>query len=219
MAGRDGPRDEFIHETLLRITNHCERNAGRLTPEELEQLGDLLLKVCGDDPEYPCRADLERESHDIRSLEDPCDWFARGASSHPEPARQTTATMHALIARLLVAAQLPTRKQRLVARLHLWGCTLSETARMLDVPLTSVISRWRCAKRHLQRAMREIPPTEWMECFSSDECVISGQAQEAFREEQHRCLYRGPRHCPDGKERCRVTGICTSGYALDDGRS
>ena len=156
MTGTETFHDEHIHETLLRITRHCERAAGRLDDDELERLADLLLKVCGSDPEYPCRSELEHATVDVRSFDDPSDWIGQSAKRQASPC-ETTGTLQALIARLLVAAQLPSRKQREVARLHLWGYTLAETGEKLGVPLSTVISRWRCAKRHLQRAMQEIP--------------------------------------------------------------
>lgn len=218
MADRHRFPEEHIQETLQRITQHCEQAAGSLDPDELEQLADLLLRVCGHDPEYPCRSELEHASLDIRSLD--ALWSQPGERSFQQaaPPERSTVVQQALVARLLVAAQLPSRKQREVARLRLWGYTLREIGEMLDVPLSTVISRWRCARRHLQRAMTEIPPSEWMQCPSSDPHVTSGQAQEAFREEQARRSYRHPRHCRPGRERCRVTGICPSAIDLPAGR-
>lgn len=214
MAQNDTQHDELFDRTLERIRSHCERMAGRLEPDELEQLADLLLRIFGDDAEYPCRSELEHRSLDIDSLGPYYDRLADGATRQPAPPQQSTVVLQALIARLLIGANLTSRRRREVARLHLWGFTLAEIAEHLDVPLSTVTSRWRHARRQLQRAMRDIPSVKWLECFSSDPRVTAGQAHESFREEQDRCLYQPPRHCPPGEERCRVTGICVSACAV-----
>lgn len=215
MARRDTQQEELLDRTLARIRSHCERRAGSLEPEELEQLADLLLRVFGDDPQYPCRVELGHGSLDVCSLSPHCDRLA-GSETRPAPTLQSGVVLQALIARLLIGANLVSRRQREVARLHLWGFTLMEIAEHLGVPLSTVISRWRHAKRYLQRAMRDIPPAEWLECFSSDARVTTGQAHEAFHEDRDRCLYRRPRHCRPGEERCRNTGICLSACPLLD---
>ncbi len=212
MVRNSARSDDLIHEMLAHLREHCERNAGRLTPDELEQLADFLLKICGEDPEYPCRVDLDRTTHDIRSIHDADDWFGRCAYRQPEPTRQSSLRLQALTAGLLVAAGIPSRKQREVARLHLWGYTLAETARLLGIPFTTAISRWRYAKQSLQRAVRRIPPNQWMERLLRDPHAATAHIQEAFREDQKRCLYRRPKHCPDGHERCVFTGICPGGH-------
>ncbi len=199
--------DRDIHEVLRRVREHCERATGRLEPEELERLADLLLRLFGPDPEYPIRTSLEHRTQSIHSLDDLHDPVGRRANAQPA-ALDTGPSLQALISRLLVAAKLVSRRQRQVARLHLYGHTLEETAELLGVPLSTVTARWRCAKRSLQRALRDVPPADWLACPCQDQEIARAQARDTFREDQCRCCYSPPRHCPRGKERCRTTGVC-----------
>lgn len=197
-----------IDQVLLRVRRHCERNAGRLTPEELERLADIVLRIAGDDPEYPSRWDLEHHSQQIRSLDDLRDAAGGRARHRAAPSAATGGSMQGLIARLLVAANLVNRSQREVARLYLWGCSTVEIARRLGVPRTTVQSRWRCARSRLQEALGELSPAEWLMLPSASELVSGEQARALFGEEQRRVRYHAPQHCPAGRERCARTGIC-----------
>jgi DNA-binding CsgD family transcriptional regulator len=167
----------------------------------------MLLRVFGPDEEYPHRTILAYQSQEIHSLDDPLSPIALQARRQPAPAPGPP--LQALIARLLVVASLGrpsvSPRQREVARLHLWGYTLAEVAQCLDIPVSTARSRWRSARRHLQRALGDL----WaVEVADRPAEITSEQAQELFREEQQRCCYHPPRHCPRGKERCRKTGIC-----------
>lgn len=225
-----------VREVLEEVRAHCERLAGRLTERDLEHLSDMLLRVMGPDEQYPHRAVLEYQTQEIHSLDEPLSPIAREACEQPAP--DPGPPLQALIARLLVAARLISRKQREVARLHLWGHTLAEVAGILGIPVSTARSRWRSARRHLQRAVEELgegsaetalqpradcgragsptyagkpdlrdrshPPQE----SAPGGVIASEQAREAFHEDQQRCRYYPPRHCPRGRERCRKTGIC-----------
>jgi len=199
---------EQIDQVLLRVRRHCERNAGRLEPDELERLADIVLRIAGDDPQYPVRRDLEHHSHQIHSLDDRYDAVGRRAQRRAAPSEATGASLQALIARLLVAANLVTRSQREVARLYLWGCDTAEIARRLGLPRTTVQSRWRCARARLQEALREMSPAEWFAQPTASEVVSAAQARVVFGEEERRPRYAPPQHCPAGRERCAITGIC-----------
>ncbi len=199
---------EQIDEVLLRVRRHCERHAGRLRPEELERLADIVLRIAGEDPEYPAHSELEERPRQVHSLDDRSDRVARRAARRPAPSGATGVSLQALIARLLVAANLVSRKEREVARLYLWGYSTVEIARTLGVPRSTVQARWRCARVRLQQALREVSPEEWFALPSADEFIGRGQARAVFAEEQSRPRYCAPRHCRLGHERCAATGIC-----------
>jgi hypothetical protein len=126
--------------------------------------------------------------------------------SRPDPA--TAPSLQALIARLIVAANIVSRHQREVARLYLFGHSTVEIAEILNVPRTTVQSRWRRARERLQEALRELPLAEWMALPSPSAQISSEAAGAAFRDQQHPPRYRAPKHCPEGRERCAVTGVC-----------
>jgi len=196
-----------IHEILEHLREHL-RTAGPLEPEQLERLADLLLRLFGDDPEYPVRADLEHQTVELYSLDDPPGHLAREARGQPAPPEATTASLQALVARLLVAANLRSRHQRAVARLHLWGYSLPEIAGVLGVSHTAVASRWRRARERLQRAALELMRDGWFARASRIDAIDAEQVAQTFRAEEQRERYFPPRHCPPGRERCRRTGVC-----------
>jgi|LSQX01.1.fsa_nt_gb predicted DNA-binding protein (UPF0251 family) len=199
---------EQIDEVLLRVRRHCEKNAGRLGPDELERLADIVLRVAGDDREYPAHSEVEEKQRHVHSLDDPQDRVGRRAAGRPSPSEATGVSLQALIARLLVAANLVRRKEREVARLYLWGYSTTEIAQRLGVPRTTVQARWRSARERLQDALREISPAEWFALPTGDEFISSGQARAIFEEERSRQRYAPPKHCRPGQERCAATGIC-----------
>ena len=192
-----------IDRVLQRVRRHCEQNAGQLRPEELERLSEIVLRIAGDDPEYPWRWDTERCAREIHSLDDPDDPVAREIYARPRPMTATGGTLQALIARLLVAANLVSRGQREVARLYLWGLTTAQIAQKLGIPRTTVQSRWRCARKHLRAALREVSPSDWLLMPSPSGRVESEQARAIFSREEHRTLYCAPRHCPQGRSAAR----------------
>jgi transposase-like protein len=199
---------EQIDEVLLRVRRHCEKNAGRLGPDELERLADIVLRVAGDDREYPAHSEVEEKQRHVHSLDDPQDRVGRRAAGRPSPSEATGVSLQALIARLLVAANLVRRKEREVARLYLWGYSTTEIAQRLGVPRTTVQARWRSARERLQDALREISPAEWFALPTADEFISSGQARAIFEEERSRQRYAPPKHCRPEQERCAATGIC-----------
>ncbi len=203
----DPRRDPQILNILQRVREHC-RAAGPLEPEQLERLADLLLRRFGPDPEYPIRARLEYQTIELHSLDDPGDPLAREAHCRPAPPARDGASLPALVARVLVAANLRSRHQRAVARLFLWGYSLSEIADMLELPRSTVASRWRRARKRLQRAAAGLAREGWFAHASSVEAIAAEQVAEVFRAEQERTRYLPPRHCSPGRERCRRTGIC-----------
>jgi len=208
MSECDRHEAELIDEVLLRVRRHCEANVGRLDHDELERLADIVLRIAGDNPEYPCRRDLEYTTQTIHSLDDELDPTARRAHARPAPTDGTGPSLQALIGRLLVAANLVSRSQREVARLYLFGHSTAEIAEMLCVPRTTVQSRWRRARAHLQEALREIPLTDWLTLPSPRERITSEAAHVVFRAEQYRPRYHPPKHCRAGRERCAATGVC-----------
>ncbi len=203
----DPQRLPHIHEILRRVREHL-RAAGPLEPERLERLADLLLRLFGDDPEYPTRADLDHQTVELHSLDDPVGHAAREARRRSAPPEANAASLQALVARLLVTANLRSRHQRAVARLHLWGYSLPEIARVLGVSHTAVASRWRRARERLQRAALELTRDGWFARPSRIDAIDAEQVAQIFRGEQQRARYFPPRHCPPGRERCRRTGVC-----------
>ena len=208
MSDRDHPDADLIDQVLLRVRQHCEANAGRLGPDELERLADIVLRVAGDDPEYPSRADLEHHTQMIHSLDDASHPASRTARNQCAVRSETGPTLQALIARLLVAANLVSRRQREVARLYLLGHSTVEIAEILGVRRSTVQSRWRLARERLQEALREIPPGDWLALPCASARVGAEEARSAFHDDRHRPRYRPPRHCPTGRERCATTGVC-----------
>ena len=168
----------------------------------------MLLRVWGDDPEYPVRTSLKHRSIEFHSLEDERDPVSREARERPAPPDANAASLQALVARLLVAANLVSPLQRTVARLHLWGYSLVEIAEGLKLPYSTVACRWRAARVHLQRAARELAREGWFTQASGIEAITTEQIAETFRDQQQVCRYHPPRHCPRERERCRTTGIC-----------
>ncbi len=206
------PSDEeahsaHIHDILQGVREHCRAHRD-LTPDELERLADLLLRVFGSDPEYPIRASLEHRSIRVHSLDDPSSTIAAQARRRPAPPEAIGPSLQALVARLLVAANLVSRRQRTVARLHLWGYSLVEIAELLELPYSTVASRWRTARTRLKRALEDLAEEGWPARASRIEAISAEEVAETFRDEQDRCRYEPPHHCPRGKERCRTTGIC-----------
>ncbi len=199
---------ELIDQVLLRVRRHVEANAGRLDHDQLEALADIVLRVAGDNPEYPSRVDLEHTTQSIHSLDDIHDPVAYRARVQPAPSEATGPSLQALIARLLVAANLVSRRQREVARLFLYGYSTVEIARALGVPRSTVQSRWRRARERLQEALREIPMAEWLTLPSASTQLSAEAIRVTFNEEQHPPRYHAPQHCPAGKERCTTTGVC-----------
>ncbi len=199
--------EPLIHDLLDRVARHCERHAGQLEPRELERLADILLRIAGPNDEYPHRASLDHQSLEIHSIDDPHDPAAAEARARPAPSEDTGPTLQALVARLLVAANLVSRRQREVARLHLWGYSLTEIADHLQISYSVAYSRWRSARNHLRRAMAKIPPGEWLTAAPG---LSAEQVREVMRADRHRYRYHPPRHCRAGHERCRRTGICQS---------
>ncbi len=208
MGTRSRVENDYIHQILLRVRRHCEQNAGRLDPDELERLADIILRIVDDDPEYPVRKDLEHHSQEIHSFDDRDDPVGRGALSRATPSPSTCGSLQALVARLLVAANLTDRKLREVARLYLWGHNTVEIAQILEVPRSTVQSRWRYAREHLQRALRDLAPSEWLTLPSPSARITTEQIRMAFHEDEARTRYFSPRHCPEGRERCATTGVC-----------
>ena len=204
----DDPRRlPHLHEILQRLRAHL-RAVGPLDPDQLERLADLLLRLFGGNPEYPVRAALEHQTIELHSLDDSTHHLAREARRRPAPPEANAASLQALVARLLVAANLRSRHQRAVARLYLWGYSLPEIAGILGVPRTTVASRWRRARERLQRAAAELARDGWLARAGSTDAIDAEQVAQAFRAEQQRQRYVPPRHCPPGRERCRRTGIC-----------
>ncbi|MFW5868248.1 MAG: RNA polymerase sigma factor [Armatimonadota bacterium] len=199
---------DLIDQVLLRVRRHCEANAGRLDHDELEALADIVLRIAGDNPEYPSRADLEHTTQAIHSLDDVHDPVAHRARMQPAPGEASGPSLQALIARLLVAANLVSRRQREVARLYLYGHSTDEIARVLGVPRTTVQSRWRRARERLQEALREIPLTDWLTLPTASARISAEAVRVTFHDDQHRPRYHAPKHCPAGKERCAKTGVC-----------
>jgi RNA polymerase sigma factor (sigma-70 family) len=208
MSDRDRHDDELIHEVMLRVRRHCEAGAGRLDPDQLERLADIVLRVAGDDPDYPSRRDIEYTTQTIHSLDDSQDPIARRAHGQPAPGEATGASLQALIARLLVAANLISRRQREVARLFLFGYTTAEIAQALGVPRTTVQSRWRRARERLQEALREVPIGDWLALPSASARISAEAVRATFYDDRHRPRYHAPKHCPEGRERCATTGVC-----------
>lgn len=211
MPEHDRPETELIDHVLLRVRRHCEANAGRLTSDDLERLADIVLRIAGEDPDYPCRGDLEHTTQSIHSLDDPPDPAFGSAPGSPAPRGATTASLQALIARLLVAANIRSRRQREVARLYLLGHSSGEVAHALAIPRSTVHARWRMARTRLREALREIPPSDWHTLpVTAASAVGSEAAREAFYADERRPCYHPPTHCPAGRERCAATGICAS---------
>jgi len=208
MSQSDGRDPELIDQVLLRVRRHCEANAGRLEADELERLADIVLSIAGDDPQYPSRCDLEHTTQTIHSLDDTHDPSARRARRRPAPTDATGPSLQALIGRLLVAANLVSRRQREVARLYLYGYSTVEIADALGVPRTTVQSRWRSARVHLQDALRDLPLTDWLTLPTSRERITTEAARVSFRADQYRPRYHPPQHCPPGREKCAKTGVC-----------
>jgi len=205
---------DLIDQVLLRVRRHVEENAGRLDHDQLEGLADIVLRIAGDNPEYPSRSDLEHTTQAIHSLDDVRDPIAHRARVQPAPSEATGPSLQALIARLLVAANLVSRRQREVARLYLYGHSTEEIARVLGVPRTTVQSRWRRARVRLQEALREIPLTDWLTLPSASARISAEAVRVTFNEEQCPPRYHAPQHCPAGKERCATTGVCAFRGAL-----
>lgn len=208
MSDLDRHDAELIDQVMLRVRRHCEANAGRLDHDELERLADIILRIAGDNPDYPSRFDLEHHTQTVHSLDDEYDPVARRARAQTIPTDATAPSLQALIARLLVAANLVSRRQREVARLYLFGHSTAEIAHILAVPRSTVQSRWRRARAHLQEALRDLPLTDWLTLPSPVERITSDAARVTFRADQHRPRYHAPKHCPAGRERCATTGIC-----------
>lgn len=215
MSDRDHPDADLIDQVLLRVRQHCEANAGRLGPDELERLADIVLRVAGDDPEYPSRADLEHHTQTIHSLDDMDHPVSHAARNHPATGVETGPTLQALIARLLVAANLVSRRQREVARLYLLGHSTVEIAEILGVRRSIVQSRWRRARERLQDGLREIPLSDWLALPSAPARISSDAVRATFYDDRHRPRYCAPRHCPTGRERCATTGVCAFRAAVE----
>ncbi|MGD9497248.1 MAG: RNA polymerase sigma factor [Armatimonadota bacterium] len=191
----------------MRIVRERCSSGAQIEPEELEHLADLLLRVYGPDPQYPIRSDLRERAVPVHSLDDGDDPVAREARGRAAPPPGASPPLQALIARLLVAANLRSPRQRAVARLYLWGYSLREVARALGIPYSTAASRWRCARAHLRRALDAVSIDDLLSRVGGAGIPTEAVA-EVFRAEQCKSLYRPPRHCPAGRERCRRTGIC-----------
>lgn len=198
-----------IHEVLQAVRRHCARHPG-LEPPELERLADLLLRVFGPDPDYPIRAELEHRTMELHSIDDPHDPVARAARRRAAPPEDNPPSLQALIARLLVAGNLRSTRQREVARLYLWGYSLPEIAELLGIPVSTVRARWRGARAQLQRALTEFAG-DGLTATARPRDISSEDAAAAFRDQQHIPRYAPPRHCPPGRERCARTGVCAMG--------
>jgi len=112
-----------------------------------------------------------------------------------------------LVARLLVAASLTSRRRR-VARLRMWGYSRTETATLLGLKPTTVDTEWRYAKRALRAALRRGNVEEMRAGDVAKAVVEDVDVRELIRSEQRRCIYVRPTHCAAGKEKCRTTGVC-----------
>lgn len=207
MSARPRPEPVHRHEVLQAVREHCRSHPG-LEPPDLERLADLLLRVFGPDADYPVRAELEHRTVELHSLDDRHDPGARAAHRRPAPPEDTPPSLQALIARILTAGNLRSARQREVARLHLWGYTLPETAELLGVPVSVARSRWRSAREHLQCALSDLAREELLAGPLASAAIRHEQVLATFRAEQHPPLYEPPRHCPQGRERCARTGVC-----------
>jgi hypothetical protein len=196
-----------IHDILLQVRRHCERNVGKLEPEELERLADLLLRIAEPDAEYPCRHELDNVTQKIVSLDDPYGPARIEAELRAAPSEITAPSLQALIARIIIAADLPTRKQREVARLHLWGYSLSEVAAILHLPESTVAGRWRSARQRLQQALQDWPLDEMLDLPIAAEFTREQIRRVHLSDCARRC-YQPPQHCPEGREKCATTGVC-----------
>ncbi|MFO8081484.1 MAG: sigma factor-like helix-turn-helix DNA-binding protein [Armatimonadota bacterium] len=208
MSDRDRPEADLIDQVMLRVRRHCEANAGRLSHDELERLADMVLRIAGDDPQYPSRCELEHRTYSIHSLDDADDPVAYHAHACSALSGEVGASLQALIARLLVAANLVSRRQREVARLYLFGHSTAEIAQVLSVPRTTVQSRWRRARERLQEALREVQIEDWLTMPSASARISDEAVRLTFHDDQHRPRYHPPTHCPTGRERCAKTGVC-----------
>ncbi|MFW6157040.1 MAG: RNA polymerase sigma factor, partial [Armatimonadota bacterium] len=144
----------------------------------------------------------------LHSLDAPDDPTGQRARARATPTPTTGASLQALIARLVVAANLVNRKHREVARLYLWGYNTAEIADMLDIPRSTVLPRWRDARTHLQQALREMSLSEWLALPTPSERIRRAQIRSTFAEDEARVLYHPPQHCPRGHEHCATTGVC-----------
>jgi len=207
MTDRPKPEAVHVHEVLQAAREHCRTQPG-LEPPDLERLADLLLRVFGPDPDYPVRAELEHRTVELHSLDDRHDPVARAAHRQPAPPEDTPPSLQALIARVVVAGNLRSARQREVARLYLWGYALPEVAELLGVPISTVKSRWRTAREHLQRALSGLARKELLGDPAASEAIRHEHVLATFRAEQHPARYEPPRHCPLGRERCARTGVC-----------
>lgn len=201
------PRPTDIHAVLSAVREHCRQRPG-MEPPELERLANLLLRVFEPDPDYPVRAGLEHRTVRLHSLQDQHDPLARAAHRQPAPPEDATPSLQVLIARLLVVGNLRSARQREVARLHLWGYALPEIATRLDLPLSTVKSRWAAARRQLQLALSELGRDALADTPDPLRAISSEAVAATFSAAQQPSCYEPPRHCPEGRERCAHTGVC-----------
>ncbi|MCD6360309.1 MAG: hypothetical protein J7M38_05530, partial [Armatimonadetes bacterium] len=175
----------------------CERYGTQLSDDELEALADLLLRLYGDDEEYPCSDEARFNGHlravTIEPLEDSAAVQMLRGWSRPAPVPDSApGVVQVLVARLLVAANLTSRRRRQVARLRLWGCSRRETARLLGLREVTVDTEWRYARRALREAMQRGRVDDMPAPGVSPEIVSTVDAREVARLEQRRCIYVRP---------------------------
>ena len=210
--GRTGGPDDDVMAAMIQELGR--RQEGEPTEDELEAIADMLLRIYGPAEDYPVGAaerswGEERRGFPLHSLDDASDHRSRQAHKQPAPPPEAApAALQALVARLLVAANLTPRRRRQVARLHLWGYQLTEVAELLGLPTTTVYTQWRYARKALQEAIGAKRVDEMSAEGVPPELVTDADAREVLRIEQNRCIYIRPRHCAPGHEKCRATGVC-----------
>lgn len=201
-----------LREAMLLVEELCDRYGAELTEEELEALADLLLRLCGPDEDYPCGKEIEPGQCPrlvvMHSLDDLTTERVRAVRRQPTPPpADAPGVVQVLVARLLVAAGLTSRRRQ-VARLRLWGYKPAQVADLLGLSRKAVYTEWAYAREALRAALGRGRLDE-MPAPGVDESTIRAvDLREVVRLEQRRCIYAHPTHCAVGKEKCRTTGVC-----------
>jgi len=113
------------------------------------------------------------------------------------------------IARLLADTDLTRHQLHVARRILLRGVSPQEVAWELSLTKRAVQRTWEGSRGPLRAALEESVRQSLSRHKAAASARISNTDLAAvYAQEVNRRAYHPPKHCPEGQERCRLTGVC-----------